>query len=678
MKSDHSGWPTPLARALQRVARAFRVPRGDGGDGRWERGALAISSLLALGAASLVLALALLGPLPQGASPALADPPVSVGNIDLEGLLFGGNPANSSDWTDGNVCAGSRPSPGCYSDGEEVPHRALIRGLTADTTYTFQVEHDFEDSAGVVGYREFNHFTAISGARSTSFTPDGIFPSSGGGSEKRYTVTFTAEAATAEIRWDALLGPQAHLWNGARLHVRLTNGAESVPIPVNEIIMRFVVHKDFTDDNTSEVTISVQCSNGTVKQVLDKTASEGDPAEFSISGGKNTTCTATESGLPAGYTSDNSDCQNVNVFEGGKCTIVNTPQPGSITAHKFSDLNGDGAQDGGEPDLSGWEMTLYSGDACEGGAVGTGTTGQDGTVTFTGLDAGVYSVGEGTRDGWRPTTPTCRTVELEPGQEVVVSFGNQELATLTVVKAVEGLVPGSTWSFTVTGDSGTQALSFAAAGGSQSLVLVPGEYGVQETTKPGYDVSVECDNGATGGSSVTVELGAGDAVLCIFTNSLPIQAGIDLEKSASPTSGEAPLQVTYTLTARNTGNVTLTNVTITDEALGLLNVPCGDGTLEPGESCQVQATKTYTTAGTFPNTAVARGQFDGGEVSDSDTANVTVSQVGGVIIRELPRGGGGPAFQMSRGGLYLLGLGLAAAALAVTALLPLLRRRRRS
>jgi PKD repeat protein len=269
-------------------------------------------------------------------------------------------------------------------------------------------------------------------------------------------------------------------------------------------------------------------------------------------------------------------------------------------------------------------------------------------------------------------------VELEPGQEVVVSFGNQELATLTVVKAVEGLVPGSTWSFTVTGDSGTQALSFAAAGGSQSLVLVPGEYGVQETTKPGYDVSVECDNGATGGSSVTVELGAGDAVLCIFTNSLPIQAGIDLEKSASPTSGEAPLQVTYTLTARNTGNVTLTNVTITDEALGLLNVPCGDGTLEPGESCQVQATKTYTKAGTFPNTAVVRGQFDGGEVSDSDTANVTVSQVGGVIIRELPRGGGGPAFQMSRGGLYLLGLGLAAAALAVTALLPLLRRRRRS
>ncbi|GBD14609.1 Serine-aspartate repeat-containing protein F [bacterium HR25] len=360
------------------------------------------------------------------------------------------------------------------------------------------------------------------------------------------------------------------------------------------------------------------------------------------------------------------------------CTFTNVARPVSITAHKFSDLNGDGDQDGGEPDLSGWEMTLYSGDACEGGAVGTGTTGQDGTVTFTGLDAGVYSVGEGTRDGWRPTTPTCRTVELEPGQEVVVSFGNQELATLTVVKAVEGLVPGSTWSFTVTGDSGTQALSFAAAGGSQSLVLVPGEYGVQETTKPGYDVSVECDNGATGGSSVTVELGAGDAVLCIFTNSLPIQAGIDLEKSASPTSGEAPLQVTYTLTARNTGNVTLTNVTITDEALGLLNVPCGDGTLEPGESCQVQATKTYTKAGTFPNTAVVRGQFDGGEVSDSDTANVTVSQVGGVIIRELPRGGGGPAFQMSRGGLYLLGLGLAAAALAVTALLPLLRRRRRS
>src|SRR3972149_10774499 len=34
------------------------------------------------------------------------------GDIDLEGLLFGGNPNVNTDWTDGNVCAGMRPGPG--------------------------------------------------------------------------------------------------------------------------------------------------------------------------------------------------------------------------------------------------------------------------------------------------------------------------------------------------------------------------------------------------------------------------------------------------------------------------------------------------------------------------------------------------------------------------------------
>jgi hypothetical protein len=31
-----------------------------------------------------------------------------------------------------------------------------------------------------------------------------------------------------------------------------------------------------------------------------------------------------------------------------------------IHAHKFSDLNGNGTQDAGEPNLAGWTMTLYS------------------------------------------------------------------------------------------------------------------------------------------------------------------------------------------------------------------------------------------------------------------------------------------------------------------------------
>ena len=162
---------------------------------------------------------------------------VPAGDIDLEGLLFGANPNVNTAWTDGNVCAGNRPAPGCYSDGEDVPHRALIKDLAPSTCYKFLVEHDFEDDGSVVGYEDFHDFTAVSGiqAGTLSVTFLGVFDSGGGRNEKRYEVDFCAAAASTEIRWDALLGPTASLWNGAQLHVRLTDSAESVPVPRHEI-----------------------------------------------------------------------------------------------------------------------------------------------------------------------------------------------------------------------------------------------------------------------------------------------------------------------------------------------------------------------------------------------------------------------------------------------------------
>src|SRR5438093_2272977 len=40
-----------------------------------------------------------------------------------------------------------------------------------------------------------------------------------------------------------------------------------------------------------------------------------------------------------------------------------------IRAHKFNDVNGNGTQDQGEPNLAGWTMTLYSGTTCSGNAI---------------------------------------------------------------------------------------------------------------------------------------------------------------------------------------------------------------------------------------------------------------------------------------------------------------------
>jgi LPXTG-site transpeptidase (sortase) family protein len=106
--------------------------------------------------------------------------------------------------------------------------------------------------------------------------------------------------------------------------------------------------------------------------------------------------------------------------------------------------------------------------------------------------------------------------------------------------------------------------------------------------------------------------------------------GIKLTKTASPsTYTEVGDVISYTLVATNTGNVTLTDVTVTDPLLNYLS--CGtDTTLEPddtGDSLTCTATYTITQAdvdaGQFVNTATASGQPPSGErVDDDDSAEV--------------------------------------------------------
>jgi Domain of unknown function (DUF5979) len=92
----------------------------------------------------------------------------------------------------------------------------------------------------------------------------------------------------------------------------------------------FLVHKVFSDHSTAEVTVSLSCTPpGGVDPGGDTTASEADPANFSVfRGGQPTTCTATET-VPAGYTGSGSPpgtCSaTVNVTgETVNCTITNT------------------------------------------------------------------------------------------------------------------------------------------------------------------------------------------------------------------------------------------------------------------------------------------------------------------------------------------------------------------
>jgi uncharacterized repeat protein (TIGR01451 family) len=105
-----------------------------------------------------------------------------------------------------------------------------------------------------------------------------------------------------------------------------------------------------------------------------------------------------------------------------------------------------------------------------------------------------------------------------------------------------------------------------------------------------------------------------------------IHPDIDLEKTASPTSGPAGTTVVYTYAVTNTGDTTLFDISIDDDTLGHIgDIP----SLAAGQTAE----RTFEiTLGSSPITNVATAEGAdalGGSVSDVDDATVTVVAAGG-------------------------------------------------
>ena len=140
---------------------------------------------------------------------------------------------------------------------------------------------------------------------------------------------------------------------------------------------------------------------------------------------------------------------------------------------------------------------------------------------------------------------------------------------------------------------------------------------------------------------------------------VPQASAIDLVKSgalAEGAQGVAGDTVEYEFTVTNTGNVTLTEVTLDDPLEGLSEIVFGDwpgeaGVLQPGESVTATATYTLTqadvNAGGVENTATATGTPPTGDpVTDTDDAQVPVAQFPAIEVEKtggLPEGAQGVA-----------------------------------
>ncbi|RFU39509.1 DUF11 domain-containing protein [Actinomadura logoneensis] len=91
-----------------------------------------------------------------------------------------------------------------------------------------------------------------------------------------------------------------------------------------------------------------------------------------------------------------------------------------------------------------------------------------------------------------------------------------------------------------------------------------------------------------------------------------VNAALTLRKTPDPmTYNRVGQTITYTYTVTNNGNVTLTNVGVTDDLPGLSPITCDTTTLAPGESTECRATYQITQddleAGSVRNRAVAHG-----------------------------------------------------------------------
>jgi uncharacterized repeat protein (TIGR01451 family) len=201
-------------------------------------------------------------------------------------------------------------------------------------------------------------------------------------------------------------------------------------------------------------------------------------------------------------------------------------------------------------------------------------------------------------------SPDAQTILIGQTASFTITVTNDGDSTLTNVVVTDALAPGCART-----SSDIPGLASMAPGATITYTCT-----LANVTSSFTNVAI-----ATGTPPVGPPVSAQDtaAVTAVAPATHPAITIVKNPKSQTVTSGGT---ATFTITVTNTGDVTLTNVTVSDP----LSPNCNKtiGTLAPGASTSYTCTRANVTSN-FTNVAVASGTAGGTTVTAQDTAPVT-------------------------------------------------------
>jgi hypothetical protein len=340
-----------------------------------------------------------------------------------------------------------------------------------------------------------------------------------------------------------------------------------------------------------------------------------------------------------------------------------------ITNTKFATITIDKTAVGGDATFNFVAPTL--------GSKSLTTSGGTGSVTYTDVAPGAYTLAEVPLTGWAagPFGGDCAaggSITVTPGQTAACSITNTRESTVVIEKRT--VPPGDTTAFDFTAGGGLTPSSFQLTdGGTQAFTATPGQaYSVAESTQPNWMLAttgVGC-TATSGGVTVTPDPGA--TVTCVFTNTKlsptvtpeqPVVAPgstVDLDLSGFPPD------TTLTVTIKGPNGESLGPFTVMSDAEGKAVLPVHVPASSPGG--------VYSVSVTGAGFTVVEGAFTVAPPATTTTGVVTTTSAPGV-------GAGGTqnaafAFTGSRSAdLALLAAALLASGLGV---MFVVRRRRRT